>query len=530
MVDRFVPEPKVRSMDNRATTKNIKEVDELKKIVFLIIASLLVLGLVLPGCAGDGGNGVVPGPVTYEFPSQVIKIAIAGPMDYVQGRHMYDGAELAKNTTTVTITGQAHTIQLIKVDTKEIAPPWGTYPAEQVENAITVQGANFVFGGFRTESTAGEVNKAMDYKKMFFVSGSATGDILKQVNNNYAKYKYLFRTTPINETFLFVNTMCMLAMIGHVVNATIYAMSGGNVTLAQPRVAFFAEDLLWTQVPLATVAGAVAGLGYNHIGTWKVSDTATDVSTELNAIQALDPHIIFTFVSGPVGLTYGKQMGSLNISAMTVGINVEAQDPGYWDATKVSGKSWWGAEYQLALMTYAPNVNQTASTQPFLSAYETATGEFPIYTASTYDGVKTLVKALEATATYNSTTGKTTVLADDIIAWYENPANAQVISSGTAGYYTLAHQGLVNAGVPAFAHDLKWGPNLVTGLGVQWVDSGGGVGTIQGVWPSAAFSAYTVSLTASLSGALGLNWSGFEWAGTTSHVTPPWMIPIWLAY
>jgi branched-chain amino acid transport system substrate-binding protein len=515
-------------MNHQATVKIIKEVDELKKIVFLIIASLLVLGLILPGCAGEGeGEGETE--VIYEFPSQVIKIAIAGPMDYIQGKDMWSGAELAKNTTTVTITGQAHTIQLIKVDTKEVSPPWGTYPAEQVENAITVQGANFIFGGFRTESTAGEVNKAMDYKKMFFVSGSATGSILQQVNNNYAKYKYLFRTTPINETFLFVNTICMLAMVGHVVNATIYGYTG-NVTLAKPRVAFFAEDLMWTQVPIASVAAAVAGLGYTYLGTWKVSDTATDVSTELNAIQALDPHIIFTFLSGPVGLTYGKQMGSLNISAMSLGINVEGQDPGYWDATKVSGQNWWGAEYQLSLMTWAPNINQTALTQPFLTAYQSATGRFPIYTAATYDGIKTLVKALEATATYNATTMKTTVKADDIIAWFENPANAQVVSSGNAGYYTLAHQALVNGGVPAYAHDLKWGPNLLTGLGVQWMNNGANQGTIKGVWPSAAFSAYTVSLTAALSGALGLNWSGFQWPGTLMHTTPPWMIPIWCAY
>ena len=172
----------------------------MKRIIFLIIATLLVLGIVLPGC---GGTTPPPaGPVTYNFTGGVIKIAIAGPMDYIQGKNMWSGAQLAVNLTgTVNISGVPHTIQLIKVDTKEISPPWGTYPAEQVENAISVQGAHFVMGGFRTEGTAGMVNKAMDLKKMFFVAGSATGTILQQVNNNYAKYKYLFRATPINESF-----------------------------------------------------------------------------------------------------------------------------------------------------------------------------------------------------------------------------------------------------------------------------------------------------------------------------------------
>jgi branched-chain amino acid transport system substrate-binding protein len=504
----------------------------LKKIGFLIIGVLLALVLILPGCPPSIQIDVDGGRVTYIFLDKVIKIAIAGPMDYIQGKHMWWGAELAKNTTTVTIGGQPHTIQLIKLNTREINPPWGSWPAEQVKNAITVQNANFIFGGFRTESTAGEIGEidaAIYYQKMFFVSGAATGDLLKQVNDNYAKYKYLFRTTPINESFLFLNTICMLAMIGSTINGTLWAMNGHNVTQAKPRVAFFAEDLLWTQIPLASVAAAVEGLNYTFLGTWKVSDMAANIAPELNQIQALKPHIIFTFLSGPVGLTYGEEMGSLNISAMSLGINVEGQDPGYWDATKVSGKDWWGAEYQLSLMTWAPNVNQTALTQPFLTSYQAATGEFPIYTAATYDGIKTLVKALEATATYNAISGKTTVKADDLIAWLENPANAQVGTAGTSGYYTLAHQALVDAGVPAYAHDLKWGPNLLTGLGVQWMNDGTGNGTIKGVWPKAEFGAYAMSLIP-FNAALGLNWTGFEWPGTQWFTVPAWMVPLWLTY
>ena len=510
----------------------------MKRIIFLIIATLLVLGIVLPGCGGEGeGEGEV-GPVTYDFTGGVIKIAIAGPMDYIQGTNMYAGALLAKDTMgTVNISGVAHTVQLIKVNTKEIAPPWGTYPAEQVENAISVQGAHFVMGGFRTEATAGMVNKAMDLEKMFFVAGSATGAILQQVNNNYAKYKYLFRATPINESFLFLNTMSMMGMIGATINGTLMVATGGNQTRSTPRVAFFAEDLLWTAVPIASVAAAVVGLNYTYLGTWKVSDTATDVSTELNAIAALEPHIIFTFLSGPVGLTYGKQMGSLNISAMSVGINVEGQDPGFWAATKVSGQDWWGADGMLSLMTWAPNVNQTALTQPFLTAFKAAnSGQMPIYTAATYDMVLSLKKAIEATATYNVTTSLGSVKADDLIAWFENPANAQTGTAGNSGFYTNATQALVNAGVPCYAHDLKWGVNTATnvtwqtGIGAQWANNGTGGGIEIGVWPKAGFSAISQALFATLNAPLGLNWTNFEWPGTQMFTIPAWMIPKWLAY
>jgi len=54
----------------------------MKKILFLIIGTLLVLGLVLPGC----GNGVAD-----DF-DQYIKIGIAGPMGQSQGKHHMYGA------------------------------------------------------------------------------------------------------------------------------------------------------------------------------------------------------------------------------------------------------------------------------------------------------------------------------------------------------------------------------------------------------------------------------------------------------
>jgi branched-chain amino acid transport system substrate-binding protein len=490
----------------------------LKKIVFLIIASLLVLGLVLPGCAGRGGG--TTRPVTYTFPGQVIKIAIAGPMLTIQGLNMWWGASLAANQINVAgvnISGVNHTIQLIQVNT----------PVQTVKNAITVQGANFVMGGFPAGATAGMIEDAMNYNKMFFVAGADTGDLLKQVNNNYARYKYLFRATPLNETFMFVNTICMLAMVGHTINATLAGMAA-NIT--QPRVAFLAENLTWTQVLLAAVEEVVNALNYTFLGTWKVSDVTPTVAAELTAIQALKPHIIFTFLSGPVGLTYGKEMGSLNISAMSVGINVEGQDPGFWAATKVATKNWWGADGMMSLVTWAPNVNQTALTQPFLSAFQAATGQFPIYTAATYDMVLSLVKALEATATYNTTSGVASVKADDLIAWYENPANMQETTSGIAGFYpnSSLYRYLVTMGVPCYAHDLMYGPQWQTGIGAQWQNDGANNGITVGVWPKAEFAYPDAFIPVNV--VLGLNWTGFEWPGTQMFTIPAWMIPIWVAY
>ena len=496
----------------------------MKRIVFLIIATLLVIGLVLPGC----GEPEPEGPVTYTFPDKVIKIAIAGPMEYIQGEHMLAGAQLARdeiNVAGVDIGGETHTIQLVTVETKEIAQPYPGYSAQQVENAITVQGANFVMGGFRTEATGPMIETAMDEKAMFFIAGSATGSLMQQVNQNYDKYKYLFRATPINETFLFLNCIVMLGMVGSGV------MTALNTTNSQDvNVAFLAEDLLWTATPIASVSAAVAGLNYTYLDTWKVSDTAADLTTQLNQIKAAEANIIFTFLSGPVGLVYGLQMGELEVPAISLGINVESQVPSFWDATEYeTGK--FGAEGMISLMTWAPNIAQSGNlTTDFLDAFETKTGEFPIYTAATYDAIYGLVEALEDEATWDAVEGVGSVLAEDLIGWFENPANKRTITSGTIGYYVkdATNDYLVGLGVPVYAHDLKYGPAYATGLGVQWVDAGGGVGTIKGIWPKKEYAALATALIP-FNAALGLNWTGFEWPGTEFYSIPMWMIGVWLS-
>lgn len=499
----------------------------MKRIVFLIIATLLVIGLVLPGC--DGGNGE---PKSYTFTDAKIKIAIAGPMTYVQGEHMKWGAELARDEINalpgkVTIGGTVHTIELVVVDTKEIAPPSTGYPAIQLENAIAVQGAHFAVGGFRTEATFGMVEKAMDNETLMFICGSATGDVLKLVNQNPTRYQYLFRGTPINEIFLLNNNMMMLGMAGYAINGAILQATFGALNVT-PRVAFLAENLLWTVQPRDMIGQVIAALGWNLTITELVTDTATDISTELGRIKNKKPHIIFTLLSGPVGVTYGNQLGSLAIPALTVGINVECQDPGFWAATEYS-PGLFGADYMITLGLIAPNIAQAGNlTTDFLNAFIAKTGGAPIYTAGSYDIVYGLKAALEAVPVTDDA-GVKSVLASDLIAWYENPANARLTTSGTVGFYTSAHQALVDGGIPAYAHDLKYGPQWVTGLGCQWQAVNATHGKVEGIWPNATYGVASQALCL-FKNYLGLNWTTFEHTGTTHFTLPVGWIGTWVGW
>src|SRR4029078_9485675 len=61
------------------------------------------------------------------------------------------------------------------------------------------------------------------------------------------------------------------------------------------------------------------------VGTWQPSAVATDVTAELSAIDRAGAHIVFTMLSGPVGISVGRQMGERGMKAVAWGINVEGQ-------------------------------------------------------------------------------------------------------------------------------------------------------------------------------------------------------------
>jgi len=471
----------------------------MKRIVFLIIASLLVLGLVLPGCDGDGdGNG---GPAFDEY----IKFAICGPTDYIQGEHMMWGAQVARDEINeaggIDVGGDAYGVELIEVDTDEIDSPEGA--GDTVRHAITVLGADFVIGGFRTEATWDMIEAAAENEKIMFIQGAATTALIGDtVVADYDTYKYIFRTGVMNDSFLVNNCIGMLTMVGSAIEEELEARGAAVTT---PRVAIFAEELSWADNPVQLFRYVVIpALGWTPTYLARVPDDASAevVATHLAAIEEAETHIIFTIVSGPVGLTYGTQTGVLGVPAISVGINVEAQDPGYWSNTN------GGGAYHITLGFLAPNIRQTTLTGPFIDAFAAHTGgEFPVYTAASYDSIYGLKEAIEGVGSFTDT--------DDLIAWLEDPANARTTTVGTSDFYP---DGLAS---PYYRHDLYYGCDKVSGIGVQWIN-----GDIVGVWPKAEygelFNAHVYFGPTC--------WAGFEFGGTEQfEIFDDWFT-VWEGY
>jgi branched-chain amino acid transport system substrate-binding protein len=424
-----------------------------KRIVFSLFACLLLTSLIVTGGCG-------------EKEAKTIKIGVIGPMQYVQGEHHWFGATMARDEINaaggITVDGEKYEIELIKADSNEILSP--TDAAAAMERLITVDKAQFVVGGFRTEGVIPMMDVAMDNKTIFLGCGSATKDLcLKAVGDGYERYKYWFRVTPFASDKLVANSLAVLGTAGAI-------MKAGIGIEGKVKVAILAEQATWADAMVAAYQAYVpASLGMEVVGTWRPSATATDVQAELTAIQQSGAHIILTIISGPVGIPFARQLGELEIPVASVGINVESQKDGFWEATNGFGA------YETTLNTYAEGIEMTNKTKAFYDAFVKANGETPTYCAGTYDAIYILKDAIERANSLES---------DPVVVELE-----KTDTTSTTGRFVFT------AKDSAQPHDVTYGPGYVTGIAIQWQD-----GKMKCVWP--------------------YNWNNITYPGTV-----PWKIP-----
>ena len=423
----------------------------MKGTIILLLASLIMAGV---SC----------GP---SEEANEIKIGVIGPMDYIQGEHHWAGAQMAAEEINaaggILLGNESYQIKLVKADSNEMTSPTDAVLA--MEKLITVDKVDFVVGAFRSESTIAMQEKAMEYGMIFLGCGASDNLLCENVAEDYEKYKYWFRVSPVNGKYLATISFMLAGMVAQEIVAL------GVV----PKVAILAEDNVWAN-PLVDAAEATfPGMGMEVVGTpWRPSQTATDVTAELTAIELAGANMIYTVVSGPLGVAYTSKWGEMEIPAASVGINVEAQKG---DFLAVTGG--YGA-YETTLNTYA-RVEITDDTIPFYDSFVDRFGEVPIYTAGTYEALHILKAAIESADTLDADAVVTALEATDLI--------------GPAG--RLVYMGTDTA----TPHDITWGPGYVTGLGVQWQD-----GVLVCVWPNP------------------IEALGVVYEGTVPYILPPWVV------
>ena len=368
--------------------------------------------------------------VSFGSQAQAIKIAILGPMAFVQGEHHWNGAELARDEINkaggIDVGGKRMRIELVRADTNEIqSVPDAT---NAVERVITRDKVDFLIGGFRSEAVLAMQEVAMDYKKIFLGVGAAHSKLGLNVEQNYERYKYWFRVAPTKDVDLARTLFAVLGSIAQQIRA--------DLKTETPKVAILAEKAVWTEAIVAAAQKNLPGMKMEVVGTWQPSATATDVTAELSAIDRSGAEIVFTALSGPVGISVGRQMGERGMKAVAWGINVEGQKEEFWQAA--AGK----AQFVSTLDTYA-EVEMTPKTVAFVRAYKERFKKPPTYTAATYDAIYLLKSAIEQ---------QKTTSADKLV-----PALEKMEHVGSGATLTFDKR-----------HDPVWGVGTTAGIAVQW--------------------------------------------------------------
>src|SRR5688500_12464605 len=167
--------------------------------------------------------------------AQTIKIAILGPMAFVQGENHWAGAEMARDEINkaggIKVGGKTMRIELVRADTNEIASvPDAT---NAIERVITRDKVDFLIGGFRSEAVLAMQEVAMDYKKLFLGVGAAHSKLGLNVEQNYERYKYWFRVAPTKDVDLARTLFAVLGSIGQQIRT--------DLKTDTPKVAILAE-------------------------------------------------------------------------------------------------------------------------------------------------------------------------------------------------------------------------------------------------------------------------------------------------
>jgi len=433
----------------------------MKKFTFFSVI-IIVMFLVMTVCFPAWG-------------AKTIKIGVIGPMQFVQGKGHWNGATMAAEEINakggVQVGSKKMKIELVKADSNEFLNV--TDATNAMELLMTRDKVDFVVGGFRTEAVLAMQDIAMDYKKIFIGCGAAHPELCLRVAKDYDTYKYFFRGTPINSSFLVRTSFIQMATVGTILKKTL--------NIPKVRVAVVAEKAMWADPLIPAAQGFIPKLGMDISGMWRPSPVATDVTAELSAIQRADTNLILTFFSSSVGIPFARQAGELKIPAAQVGINVEAQKDGFWQATQGKG------DYVMTLNTYNRNVEVNELTKSFVDKYVKRFGETPTYTADTYGAIiYNIVPVIEMTGTLD---------ADRLVKVMET---REFKTPGGRVAYIKDEQGRP-------LHDLKWGPGYLTSLGVQWQD-----GELKGVWPNRWKPAKEAP--------------EITYKGIVSYKIPPWVI------
>jgi branched-chain amino acid transport system substrate-binding protein len=384
------------------------------------------------------------------FGANVIRVGVVGAMKISSGQEIWKGALMAAekiNKRGGILVGQERMrIELIKADSNEFLNV--DYVTNAMEMLLMQDMVDFIVGGYRNEAALAMQDVAMDYRKIYISIGAALPELSQRVAQDYNRYKYYFRGGSLNYDYLSQACFLQLDYI-----AKILRQKFKTNTI---KVAIAAEDESWADVMVENALENFPKMDLEMVGTFRFSPTAKDITKDIAKMKQSRASLVFTLFSSEVGITFVTKAFDHKLPAIILGLNLEAQRSSFWK--KTDGK----ANYVMTLAPFAPGVEISSQTKPFMEKYIQQFGDLPsCIAAGTYATIANiLAPAIEQAGTINS---------DILVNIIEN--NVYTTPQGVLAYEkdTLGRH----------LHDLKFGTKFAMVLGIQWLN-----GEMRGIWPN----------------------------------------------
>ncbi len=374
----------------------------------------------------------IPGVNEYVPLEQIIKVGLTGDLNHFNGDHNWKGAFLAATEINeaggVLINGSIYYIGLKPVNTYENEVNLNiTKGLNAVNELISDYSPHFIIGGQRNDSVASYIEPILDAQIPFITTGVATNWYTQKVLDDYDRYKYLFRTMPLNVTALATDWITFDVYLKSYVSSLL----GRSIN----KIAFLYEQWL---IPYIDVLKTILpSYGFEIVKEILInsSDTIDDFTSYWNEIDNAGAQFTSVGFGTDKAILMSQTYSNVKPRCLISGINVYAHNGTYWDTT--SG----GCNYEITYQNYF-NVPQTPRTIPFYNSFVQNYTYEPLYTATgAYDAINLVNYSISDTQSFDSS---------EIVLSLET-INSTNPFPGAGGYIAFTQSHSLLAGIN-FAH------------------------------------------------------------------------------
>ncbi|MFC7165162.1 ABC transporter substrate-binding protein [Halospeciosus flavus] len=382
------------------------------------------------GCMGGGGGG----------PSGTFKIGVLAPEPSKNpiGASIANSAKLAAQQLNSDDGVLGKDVEVIVKDTHE-DPATGKSKYQELTVGEQV---DFTTGVFTSEVMLNLMDSVAQQQKIHMNTGSATPETTRMIADNYEKYKYYFRSGPVNSHYLGVNMVD-------------FAKAKFD-ELGWDSVAVLAENYAWTKPVSKVLEEQLSATGVDVPINKRYASGTSDFSPIYDDIESSGAdaaYVVMAHTGTAAVVQWAKQKRPFEFG----GIHVPMQFPSYYGA--VNG----ACRYAMTQNSATPNSEVTKKTVPYSNAYQKEFGNYPVYTGYiTFDAVKQYAAAAESAGSRKP---------GDLIPELESMSFTG--TTGSLKYYGKDKQ---------YPHDVIYGKDAVWPLWLQWQQQDG-EGVQKALWP-----------------------------------------------